>query len=148
MGLRSVGAGVVVAAAALAAAPAWAQLNNEPYSYRAGGGVGMSTAYRQAYLDQQINGNRPRNLVRAPDGSLVTVVERDRQAFLTTPQPNYLVNRGGVAAGVSFGLGGVGLGSAVDGWTGVGIQMQPAPGTGRPPIDAWVAQLDGLAPVR
>ncbi len=142
-----IGAGAAVLVAVLAAAPAWAQWNNQPYSYRAGGGVGMSTAYRQAYIDQQISGNRPRNLLRAPDGSLLSVTEHNSQAFVTTPQPNYVINRGGIAAGISIGVGGVGMLSPVDGWTGTVVSSLPAPGTGRPPIDAWVAQLDGLRPV-
>lgn len=147
MGSIALGAGVVAMVAALVAPPAWAQWNNQPYSPRSGGGVGMSTAYRQAYIDQQISGNRPRNLVRAADGSLASVVEKDGQAFLVTPQPNYLINRGGSAAGISIGIGGIGLTSSVDGWTGMGVAL-PAPGTGRAPIDGWVAQLDGLRPVQ
>lgn len=149
MGSKAFGAaiawGVGVAAVAVMAAPAWAQWNNEPYSYRSGGSsLGMSTAYRQAYLDQQISGNRPRNLIRAPDGSLLSVVEKDRQAFLVTPQPNYRVNRTGSAAGITFGVGGIGVASAVDGWTGTGM----ATGAGRGPIDGWVAQLDTLQPAQ
>lgn len=145
MGPIAFGAGVAAMAAALAAAPAWAQWNNEPYSYRSGGSSGMSTAYRQAYLDQQITGNRPRNLVRGADGSLLSVVEQDGQAFLTTPQPNYVVNRGGTAAGISIGVGGVGIASTVDSWTGAGgVAVSAA----RTPIDSWVAQLDGLRPIQ
>lgn len=148
MGSTSLGAGLVMAVALLAAAPAWAQWNNQPYSYSSGGGsVGMSGAYRQAYLDQKITGNRPRNLVRGPDGSLASVVEKDRQAFLVTPQPNYIVNRGGSAAGISIGIGGVGLLSPLDGWTGGAVAVAPA-SAARAPIDSWVAQLDGLRPVQ
>jgi hypothetical protein len=108
----------------------------------------MSTAYRQAYIDQQITGNRPRNLMRGPDGSLVTVIEKDRQAFVATPQPNYLVNRGGAAAGIAVGgIGfGIGLASAVDGWA-VPLAGLPA-GAARSPIEAWTAQLQGLAPLQ
>jgi hypothetical protein len=145
MGIVRLGSGVV-AVGVLAAVPAWAQWNNEPYSYRSGGSVGMSTAYRQAYIDQQLTGNRPRNLVRAADGSLVTVIEKDRQAFLATPQPNYLINRGGTAAGISIGIGGVALASVVDGWT-MPAAVIPSP-MGRAPIDSWTAQLDGLRPVQ
>jgi len=143
----SIGAGAAALAVALSAMPAWAQWNNQPYSFRAGGGVGMSTAYRQAYIDQQISGNRPRNLLRGSDGSLLTVTEHHGQAFVSTPQPNYVINRGGIAAGISIGLGGVGILSPVDSWTGTVVSTLPAPGTGRPPIDTWVAQLDGLRPV-
>lgn len=147
MGSLSLGAGLVLAAA-LAAAPAWAQWNNQPYSYsRGGGSVGMSSAYRQAYLDQQLNNNRPRSMVRGADGSLLTVQNRDQQAFVVAPQPNYVVNRGATAAGISIGLGGVGMLSAVDGWTGGAVAVA-VPGTARAPIDSWVAQLDGLRPVQ
>lgn len=124
MGPIPFGIGMAAVAAVLATTQALAQWNNEPYSYRSGGSTGMSTAYRQALIDQQISGNRPRNLLRAGDGSLLTVIENDGQAFAATPQPNYQVGRVGTLAGVAIGGVGVGISSA--------------------PIDAWVAQLDGL----
>lgn len=151
MGSMSFGAGLVVVAAMLAAAPAGAQLNNEPYSYRSGGGVGMSNAYRQAMMDQEITGSRPRNLLRGADGSLLTVTERDGQAVVTTRPSNYVLYRGGNVAGVSVAGAGyaVGLGSPIDSWTGSwagsGVALTP-PGGGRSPIDSWVAQVDGLRP--
>lgn len=158
MGSKSSGAGlaglaaVAVAASAwvlLSATPAWAQLSTEPYSYRSGGGVGMSNAYRQAMMDKEITGSRPRNLLRGADGSLLVVEERNSQAVVTTRPSNYLFYRGGNVAGVNIaGAGyGLGFGSAIDGWTGQGVALTP-PGAGRPPIDSWVAQLDGLRPVQ
>ncbi|MGE5514849.1 MAG: hypothetical protein ACM31D_03415 [Bacteroidota bacterium] len=129
-------AGMVAVIAVFTGAPAWAQLNNEPYSYRSGGGVGMSDAYRQAMMDREITGARPRNLLRGADGSLLTVQERNGQAVVTTRPSTYVLQRAGV-----------GFWSAGDGWTGNGVAVVP-PGSGRAPIDAWVAQLDGLRPER
>lgn len=158
MGSKSFGTGLgaaaVIAVAAsvwvqLSAASAWAQLSTEPYSYRSGGSVGMSNAYRQAMMDKEITGSRPRNLLRGADGSLLVVEERNSQAVVTTRPSNYLFTRGGNVAGVNIaGAGyGLGFGSPVDGWTGPGVALTP-PGAGRPPIDSWVAQVDGVRPVQ
>lgn len=145
-------AAIAVAASAwvqLSAASAWAQLSTEPYSYRSGGSVGMSNAYRQAMMDKEITGSRPRNLLRGADGSLLVVEERNSQAVVTSRPSSYLFYRGGNVAGVNIaGAGyGLGFGSSIDGWTGPGVAVIP-PGAGRPPIDSWVAQVDGVRPVQ
>lgn len=146
MASTSFAAGAALAAAMTVAAPAWAQLNNEPWSYRSGSGSGMSNAYRQAYMDFKITGSRPHSMLRGADDSLLTVEERNGQAIVTTRPSNYVFYRGGNVAGVTVaGAGfGVGLGSAIDGWTsGAGAAAVP-PGAGRTPIDGWVAQVDGV----
>lgn len=145
MDWKPAGAGMAAMAVILAAAPAWAQLSTEPYSYRSGGGVGMSNAYRQAMMDQEITGSRPRNLLRGADGSLLVVEERNGQAVVSNRPSSYVFYQGGNLAGVNIaGAGyGLGFGSAIDGWTGTRLALTP-PGVGRSPIDGWVAQLDGL----
>ncbi len=56
------------------AAPAQAQLNNKPFSFNTpDGGVGMSTAGRQAMILHQVYNIRPGNLLRDPQGNLGTV---------------------------------------------------------------------------
>lgn len=140
-------AGVAALAAALLASfGASAQWNNQPYQFRntPGSGAGMSIAYRQAILNEELFGRRPDNLVRGADGRLLEVFKRDQQAFLAEPEPNFLV--GGGARGGIF-VGGIGIGAAPIGqWTGllaVGPVVDYA-ATRRPdtPIDAWVGMLD------
>ncbi|WP_119165126.1 hypothetical protein [Algihabitans albus] len=56
------------------AMPAQAQLNNKPFSFNTpDGGVGMSTAGRQAMILDQVFGIRPNDLVRDSLGALGTV---------------------------------------------------------------------------
>lgn len=65
-----------------------AQLFDEPYNFPRPGGlsdIGMSNAYRQAILLDEIDGVRPDDMLRAFDGSLVTVVEgKDNEAHIRT----------------------------------------------------------------
>ena len=57
---------VVGAMAMLHVASAEAQLNNQPFSFGSGGGgIGMSTAGRQAILNQQLFGSTPDNILMA-----------------------------------------------------------------------------------
>ncbi|HSV29329.1 MAG TPA: hypothetical protein VLL76_07215 [Candidatus Omnitrophota bacterium] len=138
-------AGWAAMAALLAPHLALAQWNNEPYQFRSniGGGAGMSTAYRQAIIDKELYGRRPENLVKGPDGRLLEVIERDQQAFLADPEPNFIVRRSGWASGgASVGVGGV----AIGGWT---AMVDGGPVTGyagsqpsASPIDSWVGMLD------
>lgn len=134
--------GAVLIAVLLAPASAVAQWNDQPYQFRNSpprAGAGMSTAYRQAMLIEEIEGRRPGAILRGPGGALLEVQRFRRQAFAVAPEPDYLPSvtrvRGAVISGV-----------AVQAWT---LQMS-APelisthgGTiGRTPIDSWVAMLD------
>lgn len=125
----------VVAIAAGAGLPAQAQWNDQPYSFGSVGfaGVGMSAAARQAILDRELTGNRPRNLYRGPDGRLATVLQRDRQAYLVEPQPDFLVGQSR-AGQVFVQLGG--LGAAFHYGLAAGPHLSSAP------VDAWVAMLE------
>ncbi|MBI5164453.1 MAG: hypothetical protein HY985_11185 [Magnetospirillum sp.] len=116
------------AAALLVAVPAAAQWNNEAFSFRgSSGGVGMSLAYRQAILADELFGRRPDARVRGADGRLVEVIRRNRQAFLATPDPDLLpFNAPGPAA----------------------TRWVAAPVPARPPVDAWIGQLAELQALR
>lgn len=167
----------MTAAATLCAfAPAFAtaQLINGPFEFqrRGGGGeaVGMSTAYRQAILERELFGTRPRNLARDRSGALLEVVPgRSNQAFLRQQAAPFLVGPGGGGFGIGVGgfsigggrvtLGGLGYGGAGAGpvflrwssmlgdaeaatsWNGVG-------GGGATPagdvIESWIMQLASL----
>lgn len=53
-----------------------AQLNNRPFSFKTpSGGVGMSLGGKQAILNERIYDSTPRNLSRAPDGSLLDITK-------------------------------------------------------------------------
>lgn len=65
---------------------AQAQLNNAPFSFSNGGGPGMSVGGRQAILNEEVRGERPDNLLRAPSGELLEVEQvRGRSALVTEP---------------------------------------------------------------
>lgn len=144
---------VLAAAVALSMAPAGAsaQWNNEPYRFGANigagsGGAGMSLAYRQAILNEELFGRRPENLVRGADGRLLDVIERDQQAFLAEPEPDFLVRRGDRLRVVT-GIDGLGFGAAtpIDRWTGTlnaGAQAWAVTGRSSQPIDAWIGMLE------
>jgi hypothetical protein len=109
------------AAIATAAPPAVAQLDNRPFQFRNSGGMGMSTAGRQAILEQELFDRTPDNLVRR-GGVLVDVVEGPGGEALVRSQARPFIpdarpsrNRGGAAAGVFnafFTLGAGGGGTA------------------------------------
>lgn len=145
-----------LAAAVLVPSLASAQWNNQPYQFRSniGGGAGMSQAYREAMINEELFDRRPDNLVRGADGRLLEVVEYQNQAFLANPEPDFLPRAGatGARAWVSVGgLGaGLGIGSApIAGWTAATNLPEPADYgatrlAGSSPIDQWIGQLDHL----
>lgn len=116
-----------------------------------GGSVGMSTAYRQAILNQELRNSTPSNLLRDRSGALVTV-ERgpSGQAFVSAPVQPYLVQ--------SFRPTGQGYGTVTSSiafarWVGMidhlglPIHVGVMPLDSRAPsIDAWISQLALLEP--
>jgi hypothetical protein len=53
-----------------------AQFNNKPYSFNTPtGSPGMSTATKQAIINEQLFDQRPKNILRAPSGELLSVEE-------------------------------------------------------------------------
>lgn len=140
----------VAALAAVLTEPALAQWNNEPYQFRnSGGGGGFSPAYRQAMLNKELFGREPDNLVRGPDGRLLDVIERDQQAYLVDPEPNFYVpaQRFSSTGGISLFLSAGGGAATIGGWTsmldGPGLPNAAGrPATAASPIDSWINQLD------
>lgn len=121
--------GMVALAAALLAAPslAFAQWNNQPYQFRnspPGSGAGMSLAYRQAILVQEIENRRPDTLLRGAGGGLIEVRRFERQAFAVTPETEYL-------RPATRPIG------TTQGWAAYGWNTQASD-----PIDSWTAMLD------
>lgn len=145
-----------LAIVALHGAAAQAQLNNEPFSFRGRDSVGMSSAYRQAILLQEIDGGLPDVLYRDRSGQLaIPVRTRGNQAFLRQPASPFILTGPGEATGgfsAKFGTVTGGMGGFPLGWWGAlggGASTQTvsyAPSAAA--IDIWIAQLEGIAPLR
>ena len=136
---------------------AFAQSGNQPYRP---GTVGMSYAARQAILNAKILNVHPRALVRAPDGTLATIVRRNHTALVQIDGGDFIPGarpHAGWGTGLGTGLGwsivrNVGGGNApswessatLNTW----ISMISADvisgnyyGGGGTPIDVWIFQL-------
>jgi len=130
--------GVVV----MTVTPALAQSN---LPYRPGGGVGLSTAARQAITNNQVFGTTPRALIRSsPDGLLFGIQREGRTALLQSPEggaflPGARPNRSyptGLGTGLGWSgvsFGGVGLSSGFSGSAGIG--------TSSISLASWINQL-------
>ena len=73
--MRSGFLGLVVVAASLLlfAVDASAQMNNKPFSFKGGSSLGMSSAARQAIINQKLTGVTPDHIMRGADGSLIEI---------------------------------------------------------------------------
>lgn len=76
----------------ISATDSYAQLNNAPYSFKySGGGMGMSSAGKEALIGQKLLGSTPDNLVRGVDGSLLNIQRGPGDvAIVSTPGGQYL----------------------------------------------------------
>jgi len=114
-------------------APGWAQgalggsggsvgVGSQPFQFRTpslGGGPGMSSSYRQAILEAELNNRRPSNMIRTPDGGILEVERRSGQAFVRTTPQQFVIPAYGI--GIGGGGGGLGLrfsGASIGSWTG------------------------------
>ena len=163
--MRSSLAAVIVAVFALGymTTDASAQMNNKPYSFSGGGSsLGMSSAARQAILNQKLTGATPDNLVRGPNGALLEVTRGPGNTAITRDQAGVAIpgyrGRGNIASGGvglfnnffysgSFRRGGTYTfasritGDAIAGWTGMvsGGRVY----SGGNSVDAWTSQVGG-----
>lgn len=86
-------------------------IGREPYNYRGTTPSGMSLGYRQAMLQYYATGATPDQLVRAPDGSLLSVERgRGQSAFVSTPGGSFLPGYRTFGFGSMAFLGGAGAG--------------------------------------
>jgi len=53
----------------------FAQMNNRPFSFDSSGGIGMSSGGREAILNDDVFGSRPRNLIRDNSGALLSLTK-------------------------------------------------------------------------
>lgn len=146
-----------------------AQTRNTPYSPgTASPGAGFSLGYRQAILNAQVFGQRPRALVKGPNGELLGIQQSGRNALVFNPDdgsftPGARPNASwptGLGKGLGWNLapfssGGSGFASAasqsLNSWI---LQVPSGPNgntsnfgqynDGSTPIDAWIIQLDQI----
>ena len=144
-------------------AEASAQMNNKPFSFSGGGSsLGMSSAARQAILNQKLTGITPDNIMKGPGGALIEISRGPNNIAIATGQDGVVLQgyhgRGGVA------IGGAGLfnpffngtsgqrrgsftyasqltGNAIAGWT--GMVSGGAAYSGGNSIDAWTSLIGG-----
>lgn len=156
--------GQMLVAALLAggiALPAAAQQMKRPIELGAGG-LGMSTAGKQAILNEQLRGETPDNLLKGPQGRLLEVREGgDGTAFVVEAAAPFLPGRrtfglGGGLRGDGAGGSGIGVvlpgstGAAVAGWTRqvyAAAGAMPLAAGGSSSIDQWTALVYGLRPL-
>lgn len=140
-----------------------AQMSNKPFSFSGGGSsLGMSSAARQAILNQKLTGATPDNLIRGPNGALLEVTRGPGSTAVTRDQAGVAIpgfrGRGNVAGGGvglfnNFFYGSTGrrsgaytfasriTGDAIAGWTGMvsGGRVY----SGGNSVDAWTSQVGG-----
>ncbi len=139
---------------AFSAAEASAQMFNQPFSFKARGGVGgagssvgMSTAYRQLILERELRGRPASNpLVRDYSGALLDVQRGNSgQAFISSPASSFIPGTGsrGFAAsrsslGFAYGLGSSGNDGSSYGWVDA-MRATPVSDV----MAAWIYSIDG-----
>lgn len=83
----------LIAVIGLSAAPAFAQLQNSPFSFRnnPSGGIGMSPGGRQAILNDKLLDRTPSVILRDPSGQLLSLREGpDNSAIVAVPGGNFI----------------------------------------------------------
>jgi hypothetical protein len=164
--MRSCLLGLVVVGASLSlfAADASAQMNNKPYSFKGGSSVGMSSAARQAIINQKLTGATPDHIARGADGSLIEIakgpgsnaIARGPDGVVITGYHGrgdafdsavgifnpYFLGNSGQRSG-SYTIASRLTGNAIAGWTGM-VTGGPVfmGGTGSS-IDAWTSLIGG-----
>lgn len=159
----------VALAAMLMAAPAMAQMNNEPIQLGTGGdGLGMSIGGQQAIIDKELHGVTPDHLVRDSSGALLEI-ERgpDHLAIVSVPGGNVIPGYKGRGLGLrnnfpffsatsgtssyAPSLISIGLASSrqISGWTYAAMAGTTEEGrswmpSGPSSIDVWTAQVYSL----
>jgi hypothetical protein len=132
---------------------------NQPFQFQNRGGagesVGMSNAYRQVILNQELRGMRPENLARDRSGNLLDVERRDGQAFVSRPAGSFAVRNfdptrigafgsvGGFGMSIGYGAPAWPLLLAVSSRGAAGAALAPYPNSA-PSIDAWIHQMNTL----
>jgi hypothetical protein len=155
------------------AAPAAAQLQNSPFTFRnsPGGGVGMSIGGRQAILNDKLLGDTPSVILRDATGQILTLQEGpNNTAIVAVPGGNFIpgyrgsdFRRGNAGMGVGVfnayflprrdrvgGAYAVQADSAdlVNTWT-LRVLADGGAGYGTGgPVDMWTAMVFGLSSLR
>lgn len=163
MRLSLTGVLVVAVSMFLMTAGASAQMNNKPFSFSGGSSLGMSSAAKQAILNQKLTGSTPDNIMRGPSGALITVTRGPNNVAIATGQDGVVLQgyhgRGGAFGGGaglfnSYFLGNSGqrsggytfasrlTGNAIAGWTSM-VSGGGASYSGGNSVDAWTSLIGG-----
>jgi hypothetical protein len=153
---------VVVASLSLFAADGSAQMNNKPFSFKGGSSLGMSSAARQAIINQKLTGVTPDHIARGVDGGLIEIargpgsnaVARGADGVVLTGyhgrgdafdgavgifNPYFLGNSGQRNGTITFASRLTG--NAIAGWTSM-VTGGPVSFSGSS-IDAWTSLIGG-----
>ena len=147
---------LAVSASVLFSANAEAQMSNRPYSFDASGRTGMSTAGRQAIINQELFGATPNVLLKSDDGRLLGLFHGPGStAIVTSPSgeilPSYRgrrINRGLRAGEFNGFFADTGkhstppyeaapTGETIDKWTATVLSGQPSGGYSS--VDQWTS---------
>lgn len=150
-------------------APAWTQqIGTQPYSFK-GAPPGMSNSGREALLRQKLYGETPRNLLRAPNDTLLSVEPGPgNTAIVSTIGGNVIPGYRGSSvmdpargqdlgifnaffrvypvyrtSALSFSIGGMGTETSIAGWTSMVSDsggMLPF-STYANPVESWTSQV-------
>lgn len=165
MRLTFMGVLVVAVSLFLVTAEASAQMSNKPFSFSNGGSsLGMSSAARQAILNQKLTGATPDHITRGPGGALVTITRGPSNTAIATGQDGVVLQgyrgRGTALSGQvgifnpyflgnssqrsgAYTLASRLTGNAIAGWTSmVGAGGASYHSTGDS-IDAWTSLIGG-----
>ncbi|WP_142850107.1 hypothetical protein [Telmatospirillum sp. J64-1] len=149
--MAKVGTGLSAALVAISlAGPSMAQISDQPFSFSRAGqeAVGMSMAYRQAMLRDRLEGIRPNQMIRTPQGMVLDVERFHGQAFMRQPAAPYLPREQAYwGENTQPWLWWSRPPAAPDWFSGLSedgpITAATAP-TSASSIDRWIAQLDDL----
>lgn len=164
--MRSSFVGLIAVAMSLSlslfGADASAQMNNKPFSFKGGSSLGMSSAARQAIINQKLTGATPDHIMRGAGGSLIEIAKGPGSTAIATGADGVVLTGyhgrggafdGGVGIFNPYFLGNSGQRSgsvtfasrltsnAIAGWT--SMVTGGAVNFGGSSIDAWTSLIGG-----
>lgn len=162
--MRSSFVGLIAVAMSLSlfGADASAQMNNKPFSFKGGSSLGMSSAARQAIINQKLTGATPDHIMRGAGGSLIEIAKGPGSTAVATGADGVVLTGyhgrggafdGGVGIFNPYFLGNSGQRSgsvtfasrltsnAIAGWT--SMVTGGAVNFGGSSIDAWISLIGG-----
>jgi hypothetical protein len=142
MTIKSIFAVCLLAAMSMAATSAEAQLNSRPFSFGSvvngpiagSGSAGMSMAGRQAIINEELTGARPRAILVDPSGNILSIERGPGNIAIARETPNSVIPQ---YRGSGLGFGFSGSSPAYSG------RAYTIGGNYNPSIDIWVSMVGG-----